>query len=139
MGVFFFFLIKKNLIKETNNGYNIPYNIRISTINISTNFQNKKPNHKKIITNLRIDMGVNGASCKLCNSHDEDVQHLFFSCPVAFHIWSSIFFWLGVCFVSHCATVIHFLQFSVSLVYSKLNGDRFFMNRCDLDNLEFAE
>lgn len=37
-----------------------------------------------------------GTTCPLCDSVDEDVQHLFLICPVTYQIWQQILQWQGI-------------------------------------------
>ncbi|KAD4178488.1 hypothetical protein E3N88_27079 [Mikania micrantha] len=59
--------------------------------------------------------GVNipTSGCPLCSNDDEDVDHLFFNCPVAQETWRRISWWLDFDFTSH-GSIYNMLSFLIN-------------------------
>ncbi|KAD7117550.1 hypothetical protein E3N88_04818 [Mikania micrantha] len=53
------------------------------------------------------------SGCPLCSNDDEDVDHLFFNCPVAQETWRRISWWLDFDFTSH-GSIYNMLSFLIN-------------------------
>jgi len=78
----------------------------------------------KIVTKvnlLRRGIAVESALCCFCGVKDEEINHLFFDCRIAWLVWNLCYEWLSILLVAPCCSYSHFLQFRLCNALESVN------------------
>ncbi|XP_057425853.1 uncharacterized protein LOC130719213 [Lotus japonicus] len=83
-------------LKAPSNAIALAWKVLINRIQTKVNL-----NRRGIVLN---------SACPLCSTSDESTDHLFFSCPIVWKVWSKISAWFSVFSVLPADSSGHFLQ-----------------------------
>jgi len=59
--------------------------------------------------------------CSMCGEEEEKMYHLFFTCRVAWLVWSKCYEWVGLTSINHWEPKRNFLHFKMSNVNEVVN------------------
>jgi len=79
---------------------------------------NKVSTHDNL-NNRGVRLGSN--TCALCDTTNEIVSHLFFTCKVVAKIWQTCDSWIGRSSIYHNSAGIHFSHFEIIGLSDKRN------------------